>query len=76
MMNAASRDVLDVLVGQVDDVDVVHADALDAEALQRDHGIAEIPHGLPQRTYELLLQGTPIAQHPPAPGTGRQHRPY
>ena len=42
---------------------------LDAEVLQRGHGIDEIPNGLPQNTYALLLQGIPLAQHPPAPLT-------
>ena len=45
---------------------------LDAAVLQRDHGIDEIPHGLPQNTYALLLQGIPLAQHPPAPARCRE----
>ena len=45
---------------------------LNAEVLQRDHGIDEIPHGLPQDTYALLLQGIPLAQHAPAPARCRE----
>ena len=59
-MNAASRDVLDVLVGQVDDVDVVHADALDAEAL---HAEAD----LERRAIECLQVALCAAAHSACP---------
>ena len=44
---------------------------LDAEVL-RGSGISEIPHGLAQHTYALLLRGIPLAQHPPPPAPARR----